>query len=70
MTASGPPRCGTLTGVVPTSLSYLSTLVANGVHTAEIPRSGHWPMYAHPTAMWDHITAAVHHAEPARSTSN
>jgi len=28
---------------------------ANGVEIAEIPRSGHWPMYSNPVAMWDRI---------------
>jgi len=37
------------------SLSYLPTLAANGVELAEIPRSGHWPMYSNPVAMWDRI---------------
>ena len=47
------------------ALSYLPKLVANGVRTAEIARSGHWPMYANPTDMWDHIATSVHQAEPA-----
>ena len=46
------------------ALTYLPTLVANGVRATEIPHSGHWPMYANPTAMWDHIAASVHQAEP------
>jgi pimeloyl-ACP methyl ester carboxylesterase len=37
------------------SLSYLATLAANGVELAEIPHSGHWPMYANPVAMWERI---------------
>ena len=37
------------------SLSYLPKLRANGVELAEIPRSGHWPMYSNPVAMWDQI---------------
>lgn len=39
------------------SLSYLSKLEANGVELAELPRSGHFPMYANPVAMWDRIAA-------------
>jgi pimeloyl-ACP methyl ester carboxylesterase len=39
------------------SLSYLPTLTANGVEVAEIPYSGHWPMYSNPVAMWKHIAA-------------
>ena len=37
------------------ALSYLSKLSANGVDLAEIPHSAHWPMYANPVAMWEHI---------------
>lgn len=37
-------------------LSYLPKLAANGVELAEIPHSGHWPMYANPVAMWERIT--------------
>lgn len=33
-------------------LSYLRKLKANGVEVAEIPCSGHWPMYSNPVAMW------------------
>lgn len=39
------------------SLSYLKTLAAGGVELAEIPHSGHWPMYSHPVAMWERIAA-------------
>ncbi|MFC4063515.1 alpha/beta fold hydrolase [Actinoplanes subglobosus] len=38
-------------------LSYLPALAAGGVELAPIPRSGHWPMYANPVAMWDRIAA-------------
>ncbi|KOV82803.1 alpha/beta fold hydrolase [Nocardia sp. NRRL S-836] len=34
------------------ALSYLPTLDANGVELAEIPHSGHLPMYSNPVAMW------------------
>ncbi|MEU6549139.1 alpha/beta hydrolase [Streptomyces sp. NPDC046915] len=37
------------------SLSYLPKLRGNGVELAEIPHSGHWPMYSHPVAMWERI---------------
>ena len=53
-----------LYGAENSTLSYLPRLRAPGVRTAEIPRSGHWPMYANPTAMWDHITALVARTEP------
>ncbi|MFJ9742057.1 alpha/beta fold hydrolase [Streptomyces sp. NPDC101166] len=46
------------------SLSYLTKLAANGVELAEIPRSGHWPMYSNPVAMWDRI--ADFHARAQR----
>jgi pimeloyl-ACP methyl ester carboxylesterase len=37
------------------SLSYLPTLAANGVELAAIPKSGHFPMYSNPVAMWQQI---------------
>ena len=37
------------------SLSYLQKLQSNGVRLAEIPYSGHFPMYANPSAMWNEI---------------
>jgi hypothetical protein len=33
------------------------------VEPAEIPRSGHWPMYANPVAMWERLAAFVQQAE-------
>lgn len=39
------------------SLSYLPKLDANGVELAEIPHSGHFPMYSNPVAMWKRIAA-------------
>jgi pimeloyl-ACP methyl ester carboxylesterase len=39
------------------SLSYLPTLATGGVELAEVPHSGHWPMYANPVAMWERIAA-------------
>ena len=41
------------------ALSYLAALAAGGVELAEIPHSGHWPMYANPVAMWDRIAAFI-----------
>jgi pimeloyl-ACP methyl ester carboxylesterase len=37
------------------SLSYLPELAANGIELAEIPKSGHFPMYSNPVAMWQRI---------------
>jgi pimeloyl-ACP methyl ester carboxylesterase len=37
------------------SLSYLPLLAAHGIELAEIPHSGHWPMYSNPVAMWARI---------------
>jgi pimeloyl-ACP methyl ester carboxylesterase len=45
------------------SLSYLPTLADGGVELAEIPHSGHFPMYSNPVAMWTRI--ADFHAEQA-----
>ncbi|KJK52123.1 alpha/beta hydrolase [Lentzea aerocolonigenes] len=39
------------------SLSYLPSLDANGVELAEIPHSGHLPMYSNPVATWKRIAA-------------
>lgn len=47
------------------SLSYLQHLETNGVQLAEIPSSGHWPMYANPVAMWERIAGFIDRAEPA-----
>ncbi len=49
------------------SLSYLETLAARGVDLAEIPRCGHFPMYANPTAMWDRIAEFHARAGPGRT---
>jgi pimeloyl-ACP methyl ester carboxylesterase len=38
-------------------LSYLPLLREHGVELAEIPWSGHWPMYSNPVAMWTEIAA-------------
>ena len=48
------------------ALPYLPKLDAHGVELAEIPHSGHFPMYSNPVAMWKRIAgfhqrALVHH---------
>ena len=45
------------------TLSYLAKLAAGGVELAEIPYSGHWPMYANPVAMWERIAAFIHQGQ-------
>jgi pimeloyl-ACP methyl ester carboxylesterase len=45
------------------SLSYLGTLMRRGVQLAEIERSGHWPMYANPPALWAQIGQFIEQAE-------
>ena len=45
------------------ALSYLARLAAENVELAEIPHSGHWPMYANPVAMWERIVAFIHRAQ-------
>jgi len=37
------------------TLTYLRDLADHGVELAEIPHSGHWPMYSNPVAMWAEI---------------
>jgi pimeloyl-ACP methyl ester carboxylesterase len=39
------------------SLSYLPLLRANGVELAEIPHSGHFPMYSNAPIMWERMAA-------------
>lgn len=46
-------------GVQNRALSYLPRLAAHGVEIAEIPYSGHWPMYANAPATWQRITEFV-----------
>jgi pimeloyl-ACP methyl ester carboxylesterase len=41
------------------SLSHLPHLAQHGVELAEIPHSGHWPMYANAPEMWSRISAFV-----------
>ena len=45
------------------ALSYLAKLAADGVELAQIPHSGHWPMYANPVAMWECIAAFIHQGQ-------
>ena len=47
------------------SLSYLGTLLRRGVQLAEIEQSGHWPMYANPTRLWDRLGQFVEQSEIA-----
>ena len=47
------------------TLSYLAKLAAGDVELAEIPHSGHWPMYANPVAMWERIATFLDRV-PAR----
>ena len=44
-------------------LSYLAKLATGGVELAEIPHSGHWPMYANPVAMWERIAEFIHQGQ-------
>ena len=41
------------------SLSYLKQLEDNGVELAEIPMSGHFPMYSNAPVMWERISKFV-----------
>ncbi|KAH8127516.1 hypothetical protein FP744_10003369 [Trichoderma asperellum] len=45
------------------SLSYLPKLKAAGVELMEIPKSGHFPMYSNPVAMWSSIQDFIHRAD-------
>ena len=45
------------------SLSYLPTLASGGVELAEIPSSGHFPMYSNPVAMWRRIAGFLSQTE-------
>lgn len=47
-----PVRKSFVHGSANRSLSYLDTLKRNDVRVAEIPHSGHFPMYANPPALW------------------
>ena len=48
------------------SLSYLPALAAAGVELAEIPNSGHFPMYSNPVAMWRRIAEFQNSGSDAR----
>ncbi|MFE7276839.1 alpha/beta fold hydrolase [Streptomyces sp. NPDC057623] len=45
------------------SLPYLPELAANGVELAQVPHSGHWPMYSNPAWMWARIAAFHAHTD-------
>lgn len=45
------------------SLGYLSTLRFHGIQVAEIPNSGHFPMYANPQVLWSQLAAFVVQSE-------
>ncbi|MEM7445205.1 MAG: alpha/beta hydrolase [Pseudomonadota bacterium] len=45
------------------ALSYLGTLMRQGVQLAEISQSGHWPMYANPTELWARLAAFIDQSE-------
>ena len=48
------------------SLSYLPALAAGGVELAQIPNSGHFPMYSNPVAMWRRIAEFQNSGSDAR----
>ncbi|SDX49231.1 Pimeloyl-ACP methyl ester carboxylesterase [Arthrobacter sp. cf158] len=52
-------------GVQNNTLSYLPLLAEKGIELAEIPRSGHFPMYSNATEMWDRLTAFFLSSEQA-----
>lgn len=52
-----------LFGLVNQSFSYLDQLGEADVRLAEIPQSGHFPMYANPPAMWQAIGDFIEDAE-------
>jgi pimeloyl-ACP methyl ester carboxylesterase len=45
-------------------LSYLPTLAEGGVELAEIPESGHWPMYSNAPELWTRLTDFADRAGP------
>lgn len=45
------------------SLSYLECLQNHNVQLAEVQRCGHFPMYANPLSMWNHIGAFIERTE-------
>lgn len=44
-------------------LSYLGTLQKRGVQLAEIPQSGHFPMYANPPVLWQRMAEFIDQSE-------
>lgn len=44
-------------------LTYLTRLAGSGVELAEIPDSGHFPMYSNPPAMWSRISDFIRRTE-------
>lgn len=48
-------------------LSYLGDLPGYGVEVAEIPHSGHFPMYSNPPALWSEMAAFIEGCESAQS---
>jgi len=44
-------------------LSYLNTLLKQGVQLAEIAHSGHFPMYSNPTALWERLNSFIYQTE-------
>ena len=50
-------------------LSYLGGLLRRGVQLAEIPESGHWPMYANPPALWARMEQFIAQSEMTHATA-
>ncbi|MEM9748772.1 MAG: alpha/beta hydrolase [Actinomycetota bacterium] len=48
-------------------LSYLDGLPGRGVRVAEIPFSGHFPMYSNPVALWETMATFLDDVEADRS---
>jgi pimeloyl-ACP methyl ester carboxylesterase len=49
------------------SLSYLPLLRADGVELAQIPHSGHFPMYSNPPVMWERLAAFLDTSSSSRT---
>ncbi|MEM7096046.1 MAG: alpha/beta hydrolase [Actinomycetota bacterium] len=49
-------------------LSYLGDLPGRGVEVAEIPWSGHFPMYANPAELWLVIARFIESAEESSAS--
>ncbi|MEU4155430.1 hypothetical protein [Actinoplanes sp. NPDC026670] len=43
------------TSLIKSSYLSIALAAAGGVELAPTPRSGHWPRYANPVAMWNRI---------------